>query len=155
MFRIPSLCLCLFASLAIADESASKPARLTVAQKNGWAVYDAELKKKEDAVNKACGSSVKSSYEKTSYPAFDPMKDRTQSACQMAVGTLVEVCGTAGGKAAVKEAVTKTVCRLSTEGTKVSLDGGVLTIHIDPAKSSIAGKQAGNYSWKGALEEVL
>ncbi|RKH47571.1 hypothetical protein [Corallococcus sicarius] len=141
MFRIPSVCLCLFASLAIADESASKPARLTVAQKNGWVVYETELKK--------------SSYDKTSYPAFDPMKDRTQSACQSVVGTLVEVCGTPDGKAAVKEAVTQTVCRLSTEGTKVSLDGGVLTLHIDPVKSSIAGKEPGNYSWKGALEEVL
>ncbi|NOK21583.1 hypothetical protein [Corallococcus carmarthensis] len=157
MFRISSVCLCLFASLAIADESSSKPARLTVAQKNGWAVYDAELKKKEDAVNKACGSAVKSSYEKASYPAFDPMKDRTQSACQSAVGTLVEVCGTADGKAAVKESVTKTVCRLSTDGTKVSLDGGVLTIHIDPVKRSISGKNPENYSysWKSALEEVL
>ncbi|MCY1043191.1 hypothetical protein OV208_17875 [Corallococcus sp. bb12-1] len=155
MFRIPSLCLCLFASLAIADESSSKPARLTVAQKNGWAAYDKELKRKEDAVNEACGSALKSSYDKATYPAFDPMKDRTQSACQTAVGTLVEVCGTADGKAAVKEAVTKTVCRLSTDGTRVSLDEGVLTLHIDPVKSSIAGKETGNYSWKGALEEIL
>ncbi|RKH74463.1 hypothetical protein [Corallococcus aberystwythensis] len=154
MFRISSVCLCLFASLAIADES-SKPGRLTVAQKNGWATYDTELKKKEDAVNKACGSAVKSSYDRSTYPAFDPMKDRTQSACQMAVGTLVEVCRTPDGKAAVKEAVTKTVCRLSTEGTKVSLDGSVLTIHIDPEKSSIVGKEPGSYSWKSALEEVL
>lgn len=154
MFRIPSVCLCLFASLAVADES-SKPARLTVAQKNGWANYDKELKVKEDAVNKACGSALKSSYDKASYPAFDPMKDRTQGACQQAVGTLVEVCRTEDGKAAVKEAVTKTVCRLSTDGTRVSLDGSVLTVHIDPVKSSIAGKEAGNYSWKSALEEVL
>ncbi|MHA7629944.1 hypothetical protein [Corallococcus sp. M7] len=155
MFRISSVCLCLFASLAIADESNSKPQRLTVAQKNGWATYDAELKKKEDAVNKACGSALKSSYEKTSYPAFDPMKDRTQSACQMAVGTLVEVCGTADGKEAVKEAVKKTVCRLSTEGTKTSLNGGVLTIYIDPANTSITGKESGSYSWKSAFEEIL
>lgn len=155
MFRISSLCLCLFASLAIADDSSSKPARLTVAQKNGWAAYDKELKVKEDAVNKACGSALMSSYDKASYPAFDPMKDRTQSACEQAVGTLVTVCGTVDGKAAVKEALTKTVCRLSTEGTKVSLDAGVLTIHIDPAKSSIVGKEAGSYSWKSALEEVL
>ncbi|MBN8467671.1 hypothetical protein JYJ95_14215 [Corallococcus exiguus] len=154
MFRIPSLCLCLFASLAIADES-SKPARLTVAQKNGWAAYDTELKKKEDAVNKACGSSLKSSYDRSTYPAFDPLKDRTQSACQMAVGTLVEVCGTADGKAAVKEAVTKTVCKLSTEGTKVSLDGSVMTIYIDPENTSITGKQSGSYSWKSAYEEIL
>ncbi|MGE6761426.1 hypothetical protein ACQKGO_25645 [Corallococcus interemptor] len=155
MFRIPSVCLCLFASLAIAGEP-SKPARLTVAQKNGWAAYDAELKKKEDAVNKACGSSVKSSYDRSTYPAFDPMKDRTQSACQMAVGTLVEVCGTADGKAAVKESVTQTVCRLSTEGTKVTLDGSVVTIHIDPENTSITGKRPdGAYSWKSAYEELL
>lgn len=155
MFRIPSLCLCLFASLAIADESSSKPAKLTVAQKNGWAAYDKELKAKEDAVNKACGSALKSSFDKASYPAFDPLKDRTQGACKAAVGTLVAVCGTADGKAAVKEAVTQTVCRLSTDGTRVSLDAGVLTVHIDPEKSSIVGKQAGSYSWKSALEEVL
>ncbi|RKH15446.1 hypothetical protein D7V97_00190 [Corallococcus sp. CA053C] len=155
MFRIPSLCLCLFASLAIADDSSSKPAKLTVAQKNGWAAYDKELKVKEDAVNKACGSALKSSFDKASYPAFDPLKDRTQGACKAAVGTLVAVCGTMDGKAAVKEAVTQTVCRLSTDGTRVSLDAGVLTVHIDPEKSSIVGKQAGSYSWKSALEEVL
>lgn len=98
---------------------------------------------------------MKSSYDRSTYPAFDPLKDRSLSACQSAVGTLVEVCGTVDGKAAVKEAVTQTVCRLSTEGTKVSLDGSVLTIHIDPEKSSISGKQPGSYNWKGALEEVL
>ncbi|MFP2906035.1 hypothetical protein ACLESD_13440 [Pyxidicoccus sp. 3LFB2] len=155
MFRIPSLCLCLFTSLAFADDSAQKPARLTVAQKNGWVAYEKDLKVKEDAVNKACGTALKSSYEKASYPAFDPLKDRTQGACQAAVGTLVEVCRTADGKAAVKETVTQTVCRLSTDGTRVSVDAGVLRIHIDPAQSSIVGKQAGSYSWKSALEEVL
>ncbi|WP_164016383.1 hypothetical protein [Pyxidicoccus trucidator] len=155
MFRILSLCLCLSASLAIADESSPKPARLTVAQKNGWVAYEKDLKAKEDAVNKACGAALKSSYDKTSYPAFDPLKDRTQSACQAAVGTLVEVCRTADGKAAVKETLTKTVCRLSTEGTRVSVDAGTLLIHIDPDKGSIVGKQAGSYNWKSALEEVL
>lgn len=155
MFRIPSVCLCLFASLAVADDSAPKAARLTVAQKNGWAAYDKDLKVKEEAVNKACGSALKSSYDKASYPAFDPLKDRTQGACEAAVGTLVEVCRSEDGKAAVKETLTKTVCRLSTEGTRVSVDGGVLLIQIDPAKSSIVGKQAGSYSWKSALEEVL
>ncbi|MFP2927693.1 hypothetical protein ACLESO_21350 [Pyxidicoccus sp. 3LG] len=155
MFRILSLCFCLLASLAAADDSSTKPGRLTVAQKNGWAAYEKDLKVKEDAVNKACGAALKSSYDKTSYPAFDPIKDRTQSACQAAVGTLVEVCRTAEGKGAVKEAVTQTVCRLSTEGTKVSLDGSVLRIHIDPDKGTIVGKQAGSYNWKSALEEVL
>jgi hypothetical protein len=155
MFRILSLCLCLFASLAAADDSSAKAARLTVAQKNGWAAYEKDLKAKEDAVNKACGTAVKSSYDKASYPAFDPLKDRTQSACQAAVGTLVEVCRPPEGKASVKETLTKTVCRLSTEGTRVSLDAGVLVIHIDPDKGTIVGKQPGGYSWKSALEEVL
>jgi hypothetical protein len=157
MFRISSVCFCLFASLALAEDSASKAPRLTAAQKNGWAVYDKELKTREETVNKACGSTLKSSYDKATYPAFDPMKDRTQSACQSAVLTLVEVCGTEAGKAAVKDDVKKTVCRLSTEGTKVSLNAGVLTIHIDPEKSSISGKNPENYSysWKGALDEIL
>jgi hypothetical protein len=152
MFRIPSLCLCLFASLAAADDTSTK---LTVAQKNGWAAYEKDLKAKEDAVNKACGTALKSSYDKASYPAFDPLKDRTQSACQAAVGTLVEVCRTAEGKAAVKEALTQTVCRLSSDGTRVSRNGGVLLIHIDPAKSTIVGQKPGGYNWKNALEEVL
>jgi hypothetical protein len=155
MFRILSLCLCLFASLAVADDSSPKSVRLTVAQKNGWAAYEKDLKTKEDAVNKACGTALKSSYDKASYPAFDPLKDRTQSACQAAVGTLVEVCRTTDGKAAVKETLTQTVCRLSTEGTRVAVDAGVLLIHIDPDKGTIVGKQAGSCSWKSALEEVL
>jgi hypothetical protein len=155
MFRIPSVCLCLFATLAIAGEPASKPPKLTVAQKNGWAVYDKDIAERAEAVNKACGSSLKSSYDKSTYPAFDQLKDRTQGACREAVGTLVHVCATAEGKAAVKESVTKTVCKLSTEGTKATLDGSVLTIHIDPEKTSIVGKDHDSYSWKGALEEIL
>ena len=46
-------------------------------------------------------------------------------------------------------------CRFSTQGTGVALRGQTLLINIDPAKSSIAGKQAGSYSWSSAIKEIL
>jgi hypothetical protein len=37
----------------------------------------------------------------------------------------------------------------------VSRAGKTLTIHLDPKKTSIEGKEAGSYSWTSALKELL
>jgi len=126
----------------------------TVAQKNGWAAYAKELSKKADEVNTACGSKLTAAYDKTTYPEFDPLKDRTEAACKAAVGTLTALCATDAGKAAVKK-LTRATCQFSTTGTGVSVKGTELTVKVDPAKSAIVGKEKGSYSWKSALEETL
>jgi hypothetical protein len=126
----------------------------TVAQKNGWAEYAQQLGKTVDTVNKACGSSLNASYDKTSYLEFDPIKDRTQSACQAGVGALAAICITDAGKDAAKKIKTAT-CRFSTTGTNVKFDGNKLTVNVDPANSTITGKQAGGYSWASALKEIM
>jgi hypothetical protein len=126
----------------------------TVAQKNGWAEYAQQLGKTADTVNKACGSTLSVSYDKTSYPEFDPIKDRTQSACQAGVGALAAICITDAGKDAARKIKTAT-CRFSTAGTNVKFDGSKLTVNVDPANSSITGKQAGSYSWASALKEIM
>ncbi len=126
----------------------------TVAQKNGWADYAKQLNERVTRVNTACGSSISANYDKSTYTEFDPIKDRTQSACQQGVEGLAAVCSTDAGKSAVK-ALKNASCRFSTSGTGVAVQGGMLIINIDPQKSSIAGKQPGSYTWSSALKEVL
>ncbi len=126
----------------------------TIKQKNGWAAYQTELDRVVAKVNGTCGSKISASYDKSTYPEFDPIQDRTQSACQQAVGTLEPLCATPAGKQAAQGLKTAT-CEFSTTGTGVSVSGSTLKVKIDPKKSSIVGKQAGSYSWKSALEENL
>lgn len=126
----------------------------TVAQKNGWANYQTELNRITDKVNGKCGAKLQASYDKSTYKEFDPLQDRTQSACQQAVGALENLCTTDAGKSAVQGLKTAT-CEFSTSGTGVSASRGSLKVMVDPQKSSIAGKKAGSYSWKSALEETL
>jgi hypothetical protein len=141
-----------------APDAATPPAEPaaggTVAQKEGWANYEKELGQKIGQVNKACGSSLSGSYDKSTYTDFDPMKDRTQSACEQAVGTLSAVCASEPGKESVKK-LKKTTCKFSTSGTGVAVSGSTLVIKIDPVKSSITGKEAGSYSWASAIKEVI
>ncbi len=127
---------------------------LTVAQKEGWATYTKGLQRKIDAVNSACGGKLSGSYDKSTYSNFDPIQDRTQSACEQSIGTLTSVCNTEEGKASVQK-LTRATCKFSTTGTGVSVSGTALTVKIDPAKSAITGKAAGSYSWISAIKEVL
>lgn len=126
----------------------------TINQKNGWATYQTELNRITTKVNGKCGSNIAGSYDQSTYTAFDPLQDRTQSACQQAVGTLEAICATEPGKQAVQGLKTA-VCQFSTTGTGISVEGSTLTVKIDPANSSIAGKQPGSYSWKSAIEENM
>lgn len=126
----------------------------TVAQKDGWTSYGKQLGEKVDSVNKKCGSSITANYDKSTYTEFDPLKDRTQAACQAGVDALSAICMTDAGKSAIKN-LKNASCRFSTQGTGVSVQGQTLLINIDPAKSSIAGKQSGSYTWSSAIKEIL
>ena len=126
----------------------------TVAQKNGWAQYAQSLQAVVDRVNQKCGSKLTASYDKSTYLEFDQIKDRTQAACQAGVGALGDVCITDAGKAAAK-GISRATCKFSTAGTGVAVEGGTLIIKVDPANSSIAGKQAGGYSWASAIKENM
>lgn len=126
----------------------------TVAQKEGWATYGKQLGEKVESVNKKCGSSMTASYDKSTYTEFDPIKDRTQAACQAGVDALSAICISDAGKSAVK-GLKNASCRFSTQGTGVAVQGQTLLINIDPAKSSITGKQAGSYTWASAIKEIL
>ena len=126
----------------------------TVAQKNGWATYQTEINRITGKVNATCGSKLSASYDKSSYSEFDPLQDRTQSACQQAVGALETLCLTDAGKQAV-QGLKSASCAFSTTGTGVAVEGGALKVKIDPKQSSIVGKKPGGYNWKSALEENL
>jgi hypothetical protein len=126
----------------------------TLAQKNGWAAYQTEINRITGDVNAKCGSSLRASYDKSTYPRFDPIQDRTQAACQAAVGTLAALCANDAGKQAV-QALIAANCRFSQTGTRATRSGSTLIIDIDPERSSIVGAEAGSYSWASALREVL
>lgn len=156
MFRTPALvffgltasCLIASAPLHAADVDG------TLTQKNGWAAYQTGIDRTAAQVDAKCGSKLRAGYDKTSYPQFDPLRDRTQAACQAAVGTLVALCLNDAGKQSV-QALATARCRFSTDGTRVTRSGDTLIVHIDPERTSIVGAQAGSYSWASALREIL
>src|SRR4051812_45095362 len=89
----------------------------TVAQEDGWAAYQAALDQELAEVNGACGSHLAGAYDRATYASFDPLTDRTQSACQLAVDTLGAICASDAGKTSVR-ALSRVSCRFSTEGTR-------------------------------------
>jgi len=156
MFRKSALVLscltvaCLFASVPLRAADVEG----TLAQKNGWAAYQTGIDRTAAQVDAKCGGRLRAGYDKTSYPQFDPLRDRTQAACQAAVGTLAALCMNDAGKQAV-QALATARCRFSTDGTRVTRNGDTLIVHIDPERASITGAQAGSYSWASALREAL
>jgi hypothetical protein len=120
----------------------------TVAQKNGWASYNEALAPIIARTNTTCA------YDKITYREFDPLKDRTQSACQAAVSALDAVCTTDAGKSAVRK-LRAVSCEFSSDGTGVVNADGVLRVRIDPVRSGITGQKPGSYSWASALRELL
>jgi len=105
-------------------------------------------------VNATCGSALTGSYDQSTYKEFDPLRDRTQAACQAAAGTLEAMCATEPGRTAVRN-LRAVRCPFSTTGTGASAADGTLLIRIDPVKSSIVGRQPGSYSWLSAIQELL
>jgi hypothetical protein len=126
----------------------------TVAQKNGWAAYQDALTPIIAKTNATCGGTLTGGYDKTTYREFDPLKDRTQAACQAAVDALSAVCTTDAGKAAVRR-LHAVSCEFSTDGTGVAATDTILRIRIDPDRSAISGQKPGSYSWASALRELL
>ncbi len=156
MFLKPALILfgltasCLMASIPLRAADVEG----TLAQKNGWAAYQTGIDRTAAQVDAKCGGRLRAGYDKSSYPQFDPLRDRTQAACQAAVGTLAALCMNDAGKQAVQP-LAAARCRFSTDGTRATRDGDTLIIHIDPQRTSITGAQPGSYSWASALREIL
>lgn len=148
LFGVTASCLIASVPLHAADVDG------TLAQKNGWAAYQTGIERTAAQVEAKCGGRLRAGYDKTSYPQFDPLRDRTQAACQAAVGTLAALCMNDAGKQSV-QALAAARCRFSTDGTRVTRNGDTLIVHIDPERTSITGAQPGSYSWASALREIL
>lgn len=144
----------LVAVTVVARPAVAGDVEKTVAQKEAWTARARMLEEKARAVKDACGVQVAAAFDKGSYPAFDPLADRTEAPCRDVMNTLVALCASAAGKAAVAK-VREVSCRFSSVGTKVTVEGQALRVWIDPAKTSIEGLKKGSYSWKSALEELL
>lgn len=127
---------------------------VTIAQKQGWAEYDAMITEKASAVNTACGTKLTASFDRKSYPTFDRMKDRTEAPCRDLMNALVTVCASAPGREGVQK-LTHVTCRYQEARTGLSVSGTTLIVDISPTQTSIVGKEKGSYSWKAAIEELL
>lgn len=155
MFRRSALILGLTASCFMASAPLhAGDVEGTLAQKNGWADYQSGIDRTAAQVDAKCGGRLRAGYDKTSYPQFDPLRDRTRAACQAAVGTLAALCMNDAGKQSVRT-LAAAQCRLSADGTRATREGDTLIIHIDPQRTSITGAQPGSYSWASALREIL
>lgn len=148
LFGLTAACLIASVPLPAADVDG------TLAQKNGWAAYQTGIDRTAAQVDAKCGGRLRAGYDRTSYPQFDPLRDRTQAACQAAVGTLAALCMSDAGKQSV-QVLAAARCRFSTDGTRVTRNGDTLIVHIDPERTSITGAQPGSYSWASALREIL
>ena len=120
-----------------------------------WLEAEKELQAKVKPLNEACGSALSASYDDPSYQGISYDDARANAACKLSFDHLKEVCRTEMGKTAVRNKVTKFTCRFSKTGTRTSLEGKQLVIHLDPKKTGIVGKQAGSYSWISAIKELL
>jgi len=131
------------------------PTGLSLDDAEQWAEAAERLEKKESAINEACSTKISASYDAKSYAKISYDDARATAACQHAADTLKTICGTSSGREAVSSKVSKMVCRLSSNGTRVSLSGKQLVVHLDPKSGSIQGDAAGSYSWKSAIKERL
>jgi len=143
------------AGLVASALAIAAPKGVNLGDTKRWQELDAQLQKKVQPLNQACGTSLDAAYDAGSYEGKSTDDARAGAYCPQSFDTLKTLCGTDAGKTAVKARVKHFVCRFSTDGTKVTLDGDKLIIHIDPKRTGIEGKKPGSYNWKSAIEEVL
>ena len=147
--------LLLVATGASYGSAAAAPKGTNVKDAEQWAGAEKELLAKVKPLNDACGSALAAAYDDKSYEGISYDDARANAACKLGFDNLKEVCRTDLGKTAVRTKVTKFTCRFSKTGTRASLEGKELIVHIDPKSTGIVGKQPGSYSWISAFKELL
>lgn len=105
----------------------------------------------------ACGTKLSIAYDTGSFAALPLSEAKPADVyCRDAFNAMWgSVCRSPEGKAAVQTKVTAVSCRLSTDGTRVTLEGKTLIIHVDPKKKDLAGAIPGGTHWAAAIKQLL
>lgn len=135
---------------------AAPPKGKNLSDAEGWRESEELLKRNEKSAEQKCGP-LTIGYDEKSFGALSLDEAKPADVyCRDAYNALWgAVCGSAEGKAAVKAKVTGVVCRLSSAGTKVTLEGKNIVIHVDPKKKELDGAVPGGVHWSRAIKAVL
>lgn len=117
-------------------------------ERKEWDEIIAHMKKNAAQVSTTCGTTINARVDVASFRGLDVSKKPPTAKCRDAIDTLGALCASSTGKKTVQSKVSDVVCKSSSDGTKPSLAGHTLTVHIDPDKG-VGG------SWKTALESTL
>lgn len=151
-------CVLTLWALALAGGLAyAAPKGKNLADAEQWRESEDLLKRNEKSASAACGTKLAIAYDVGSFGTLTLSEAKPADVyCRDAFNALWgAVCRSAEGKAAVQAKVNAVSCRHSTDGTRVTLDGKTLIIHVDPAKKDLAGAIPGGTHWAAAIKQVL
>ena len=146
-------------SIILATFTAARPAvadgpEMSLKDRQAWDEIVKEIDEKAKLASEKCGTSITAKLDIPSFKGVDLFKQSPTAYCRDSINTVATLC-TANevGKASVKKSVSTITCRHSSDGTKLSREGKALSVHIDPVKTAITGKEKGVSSWRSALLE--
>lgn len=122
-----------------------------------WRESEDLLKRNEASAEKACGTKLTIAYDVKSFTTLSLDEAKPIDVyCRDAFNTVWgAVCKSPEGKEAVKTKVTDVSCRFSADGTKATLEGKSLIIHVDPKKKELDGAIPGGTHWAKAIKSLL
>ncbi len=147
-----ALLLVLASSVALAA-----PKGKNLGETEKWRESEDLLKRNEASAEKACGTKLTIAFDAKSFDALSLDEAKPADVyCRDAFNALWgAVCKSPEGKEAVKAKLTDVSCRFSSDGTKVSVEGKSLIIHVDPKKKELDGAVPGGVHWTRAIKALL
>jgi hypothetical protein len=142
--------------VALALPAGAEDGAMSLKDKQRWAEMTAHIDEKAAEASEKCGTKITAAFDIPSFAGQDLMKQSPTGACRDVVNTVTALCTFSEiSKSAVQKSLSTITCRRSKDGTNVDRSGKEVVAHLDPANTSITGKEKGSYSWKVALEEIL
>jgi hypothetical protein len=148
-------------SVLVATFVTSPPAiadgpEMSLKDRQAWDEISKEIDGRAQAASEKCGTTITAKFDIPSFKGQDLFTQSPTAACRDVVNNVSALCGANDvGKASVKKSISTITCRRSNDGTKLGREGKALTVHLDPAKTGITGKEKGVSSWRSALLENL
>ncbi len=145
------------ALVMVAGLAGATPKGKNLGEAEKWLESEKLINQSQKSASDACGVKLAITYDDKSFgtTSLDDAKPAPVY-CRDAFNALWgSVCRSPEGKAAVQAKVNAFSCQLSTDGTRVTLDGKTLTIHVDPKKKDIGGFVPGGEAWAREIKKVL
>jgi hypothetical protein len=143
--------------MAVSSIALAAPKGKNLGETEKWRESEDLLKRNEASAAKACGTKLTIAYDAKSFSALSLDEAKPADVyCRDAFNALWgSVCKSPEGLEAVKAKVTDLSCRFSADGTKVTLEGKSIVIHVDPKKKELDGAVPGGVSWTKAIKSLL